>query len=54
MIYPRFRNSRHQYEADSQPKKATNTCEFILTLRHAEVLQFCQRGPVTQGAGKNS
>ena len=49
-IYRASRNSSHQYEADGQPKKATNACEFILTFRHAEVLQFCQRGPVTQGS----
>jgi len=44
------RRKIRQDEADGQPKKATNASELILTFRHVEVLQFCQRGPVTRGS----
>jgi hypothetical protein len=37
-------NGRHQREAHSEPKKATNGFEFILIFRHVKDLQFCRRG----------
>ena len=43
-------NGRHQHEANSEPKKAMNAFEFILTFRHVKDLQFCRRGSLTRGS----
>lgn len=42
-------SSRHQHEANSQPKEATNAFEFILTFKHANILQFCLNTPLPPG-----